>query len=141
MFMIKLVKIMAKLGNKNLIKLSIMSQKDISWKQKSEKKHLEFKWIKCNFALFNTINCLLQLHWWCNSLLGAIELLILDISWIRLLFFIEKNAKFFFLVSHAKILQVDKYLDFILPFNMTRSWQDCSCFSMFLIKIYQVCVH
>ena len=59
-------------------------------------------------------------------------------SW---LIFLGNLAKIFFLESQAKILQDCTILDIFTVSTLSRSWQDLTRFSMFLIKVYKVSVH
>ena len=55
--------------------------------------------------------------------------------------FLGYLAKILFLDSHAKILQVRTNLDIFMVSSMSRSWQDLTIFSMFLIKVCKVSVN
>ena len=55
--------------------------------------------------------------------------------------FLGYIAKILFLDSHAKILQVRTNLDIFIVSSMSRSWQDLTRFSMFLIKVCKVSVN
>ena len=63
------------------------------------------------------------------------NLVCLAMSW---LIFLGNLGKILFLDTHAKILQVRTNFDIFMVSNISRSWQDLTTFSMFLIKVYQV---